>query len=672
MKFIQVQLLTLLIFLSSTAFSQEQKSMFDEDSVTALSEIVISSSFLATQNTPVTYEDLLVSDISFKNVGQEPSFLLSESPSMTVYSDAGGMQGYTYFRLRGIDQSRINITLDGVPLNEPEDQGFYFANFGDFLNSVSSIQIQRGVGTTKNGTASYGGSLQFSSINLYEPKYAKVEAGYGSFNSYRLAAEYNSGVKNDKAIYARISTLGSDNYKYNADNRSTSGFVSAGLFKEKYDLRFTTFVGNQQNGLAWAGVSQEQIDIDPQTNANINERDNFTQSFSQLSHKWSLSDRSTLNTSVFYSYVKGNYDYNPLGYDSDPDSLLNYALESNFAGFFTNYTYEVENLQWTTGVLADFYARDHNGTNNYDPSLFYTNTGYKNEASVFTKAMYSIGKFYLFADLQYRYASFDYDGDVPFDKLEWNFFNPKGGVTYNASASTSLYYSIGRTGREPTRTDMFGANDNLLADSTGAALLGGTEPEYVVDQELGVRFNKGRWNVELNGFYMDFENEYILQGPLGPNGLPITGNVESSFRTGVELDAKYAIHPNWDLRNTTSYNYTQVEDQDVKFHHILTPEWIINQDIVYHQGKFEIGTTLRFQSESYIDNANENTIDGYFLLNARVSYIINKNLQVSVLGNNLTNASYYNYGYVDAWDNNTNKYLVTAPVNFYGNIAVTF
>lgn len=662
----------LLFFFFITTLSNAQKSMFDEDSVTSLEEIIISPSFLATTYTPVTYEDLLVSDISFKNVGQEASFLLSESPSMTVYSDAGGLQGYTYFRLRGIDQSRINMTLDGVPLNEPEDQGFYFANFGDFLNSISSLQIQRGVGTTKNGTASYGGSIQFSSVNLHDPQYAKVELGYGSFNSYRIAGEYNSGLKNDKGIYVRLSGLGSDNYKYNADNRSFSGYVSGGLFKEKYDLRFTTFAGNQRNGMAWAGVSQELIDIDPRTNANVNERDDFTQTFSQLSHKWSLSDVSTLNTSVFYSYVDGNYDYNWLGYDSDPDTLDNYALRSNFAGFFSNYTYEIENLKWTTGVLMDWYARDHNGTNNYDPSLFYTNTGYKNEASIFTKAMYSLGKFYVFADLQYRYASFDYEGDVAFDKLEWNFFNPKGGITFAPQEGWEIYYSIGKTGREPTRTDMFGGYDNLLADSTGAPLIGGTDAEYVIDQELGVRYSKGKWKGSLNGFYMDFENEYILQGPLGPNGLPITGNVESSFRAGIELDLTYTLNDQWSFRNTTSYNYTQVEDQGVKFHHILTPEWIVNQDIQYKLRNFEIGTTLRYQSESYIDNANENTIEGYFLLNARVSYIFNEHVQLSVLGNNLTNAVYYNYGYVDSWDNNTNKYLVTAPINFYGNVAITF
>lgn len=668
MKFYALFLLSIL--LSSQSYAQ--KSMFDEDSVTALSEIVISPSFLATTYTPVTYEDLLVSDISFKNVGQEPSFLLSESPSMTVYSDGGGMQGYTYFRMRGIDQTRINMTLDGVPLNEPEDQGFYFANFGDFLNSISSMQIQRGVGTTKNGTASYGGSIQFSSVNLSDPEYAKVELGYGSFNSYRISGEYNSGIKNDKAIYVRLSGLGSDNYKYNADNKSFSGFVSGGLFKEKYDLRFTTFAGNQKNGLAWAGVSQELIDIDPRTNANVNERDDFTQTFSQLSHKWSISDVSTLNTSIFYSYVDGNYDYNWLGYDTNPDTLDNYAFRSNFAGFFTNYTYEIENLKWTTGVLFDWYARDHNGTNTYDPSLFYKNTGYKNEASVFTKAMYSFGKFYVFADLQYRYASFDYEGDVALDKIEWNFFNPKGGITYSPKDGTEIYYSIGKTGREPTRTDMFGGYDNLAADSTGAPLIGDTAAEYVVDQELGVRYSVGKWKGSLNGFYMDFDNEYILQGPLGPNGLPITGSVESSFRTGVELDLTYNLDNHWTLRNTTSYNYSQVEDQGVKFHHILTPEWIMNQDIAYKLKQFEIGVTFRYQSESFIDNANENTIDGYFLMNARISYIINEHVQLSVLGNNLTNSFYYNYGYVDTWDSNTNKYMVTAPINFYGNVAITF
>lgn len=197
----------------------------DTSQVYELPEVVIES-YLAEDKTPVTYQDVDMEVIDSKNTGQEASFLLSETPSMTVYSDAGSYQGYSYFRLRGIDQTRINMTLDGVPLNEPEDQGVYFSNYPDFFNSVDQIQIQRGVGTSKNGTSSYAGSIQYTSPNLADSTYKTVGAGYGAFNTYRIFGEYNMGIKKNKGLYIRASHLNSDGYKDRSANNSQSVFYS--------------------------------------------------------------------------------------------------------------------------------------------------------------------------------------------------------------------------------------------------------------------------------------------------------------------------------------------------------------------------------------------------------------------------------------------------------------
>jgi iron complex outermembrane receptor protein len=210
-KYLTLFILT--IFLSKQLKAQDTLRL---DTLQTLKEVVIS--YQADKRTPITFQNIYSKEIKAKSTGQEPSFLLSETPSITNYSDAGNSQGYSYFRLRGIDQTRINMTLDGVPLNEPEDQGAYFSNYPDILNSVSKIQIQGGVGTSKNGVASYGGSVQLFSPNLTDSTKTTFGLGFGSFNSLRVFGEYNSGIKNKKALYVRASQIYSDGYKYNSSN----------------------------------------------------------------------------------------------------------------------------------------------------------------------------------------------------------------------------------------------------------------------------------------------------------------------------------------------------------------------------------------------------------------------------------------------------------------------
>lgn len=282
------------------------------DTTVMLKEVIVT--YQADKLTPITFQNLSSKELKTKSTGQEPSFLLTETPSITNYSDAGSSQGYSYFRLRGIDQTRINITLDGVPLNEPEDQGAYFSNYPDILNSVNKIQIQRGVGTSKNGVAGYGGSVQLSSPNLYDSTKTTFGFGYGSFNSFRVFGEYNSGVKNRKALYARASQIYSDGYKYNSSNNSQSVLLSGGLFYDKSTWKMNLLAGSQRNQLAWLGVSDSLISLDRRTNANKNEKDQFIQCMAQLQNNWQLNSFSVLQSSVYYTFLKGNYDFNLDGF----------------------------------------------------------------------------------------------------------------------------------------------------------------------------------------------------------------------------------------------------------------------------------------------------------------------------------------------------------------------
>ena len=653
-------LLVLIVF--SNGFSQSD-TIKDQE----LPEVTVGSYF-ADKKTPLSYQNIDMHLIESKNTGQEGSFLLSETPSMTVYSDAGSYQGYSYFRLRGIDQTRINMTLDGVPLNEPEDQGVYFSNYPDFFNSVDKIQIQRGVGTSKNGTSSYAGSIQYSSPNLLDSNYKQIGAGYGSFNTYRVFGEYNMGIKKNKGLYVRASHLNSGGFKDRSANNSQSAFYSGGVYKEKSVYKLTGFIGQQRNQMAWLGVSQEQIDENPRANGNANEDDHFIQSLTQLQHTLYLTSTSTLKSSLYYNYLRGNYDFNLDNFLGLPLSgeLYNYAFESHLTGLFINYSLEKKDLKWTSGIHGNLYSRSHTGSEKSLGEL-YTNTGYKNEFSVFSKAHYQLNKFSIYADVQIRHTSFDYEGAETIDQLNWTFINPKAGLDYQLK-NMSLYYSIGRTGREPTRTDLLGGNDNLLIDDTGNPILFIENPEYVTDQELGMRIKKDDLTINVNAYYMSFDNEIVLNGQFGPNGLALNSAVESSIRTGLEIDASLKIKK-WKFVNASSFNHSQIKEQSTSFTPILTPKLIVNQEVIYSMKRLETGVSMRYQSNSYIDFSNENEIEGYFLLNLRASYNIH-GWTMSLYVNNVLNTEYYNHAYVDF--DGTNKYFVQAPTNLYLNLAYTF
>jgi len=636
---------------------------------TALDEIIVT--YQADKRTPFTYQNLSAKTLKIKSTGQEPSFLLADTPSITNYSDAGHSQGYSYFRLRGIDQTRVNITLDGVPLNEPEDQGAYFSNYPDIFNSVSKIQIQRGVGVSKNGVASYAGSIQLSSPNLYDDAGTTFGVGYGSFNSLRVFGEYKSGVKNGKAFYARASQVYSDGYKYNSSNNSQSIFMSAGAFQDKSAWKFNVLIGQQANDMAWLGVSDSLIQVDRRTNGNATQEDDkFLQALAQVQNTWQISPFSALQSSVYYTFLKGNYDFdfnNFLGFPPT-EELYNYAFQSNLAGFFSNYTFSKKQLNWTTGFHGNIYNRTHTGSERTFGEL-YQNTGYKNEVSVFSKADYKLNRLSLFADIQYRYANFEYDGVVGMSNINWHFINPKAGASLALNPNSIVYYSIGKTGREPTRNDMFGGNDDLLADDLGNAILFNTDAEYVLDHELGFRYRQGQLTANLNLYYMDFENEIVLDGNFGPNGLVLTNNVEQSFRTGIELNVMYKVNEYFSLINNSSFNYSRIKEQSETFSPILTPPLIVYQEVVYKRNHLTLALSGRYQDKSYIDFANSSVVDGYFLVNGRASYDF-KGFRFSLFLNNITNAKYFNYGYVDF--DGSNKYFVQAPTNFYVAIQYNF
>ncbi|WP_315824975.1 TonB-dependent receptor plug domain-containing protein [Paraflavitalea speifideaquila] len=230
--------------------------------------MVITSPFAPPVHSPVTMSHISRKELERRNYGQEPSALLSQTPSVTYYTDAGSASGYSYFRIRGIDQTRINMSLNGVPLNEPEDQGVYFSNYPDFLESVSGVQIQRGAGYSKQGVAAYGGSLYFESVRFKDSTGGQASAGYGSFNYYRLNGSVNTGLKNNMGLYARASHLHSDGYRNHSANSSSSVFINPGYWGKKHKVYLVSFLGEQKNELAWIGAPMDSIRKNKRYNAN--------------------------------------------------------------------------------------------------------------------------------------------------------------------------------------------------------------------------------------------------------------------------------------------------------------------------------------------------------------------------------------------------------------------
>lgn len=632
------------------------------DSVQDLREITVT--YQADRLTPVTFQNLSQAQLAVNIPNQDPSYLLTSTPSVTSYSDAGNYQGYSYFRLRGIDQTRVNITLDGIPLNEPEDQGAYLANYPDLINSLNKIQIQRGVGLSKNGSASYAGSMELSSPNLHDPSYTTLSAGYGSFNTMSGVIEYNSGVKNTTGLYVRGSRSYSDGYKYHSSNNSSSIFTSAGLYQTNTAWKLNVLAAHHQNGQAWIGVPNSLITIDRKTNGNSEaEDDDFKQAMVQLQHNWYPGLYSSFQSSVYYTHLDGNYNFDLGNYIGDPtlDELYNYAFISHLIGLYSNYTYSKGQLNTTLGVHGNLYNRQHTGSEKTYGNL-YQNTGYKDEGSVYLKADYTLERLTGFADIQYRYVAFTYDGDANMDPMSWSFLNPKVGISFEPAPKCTFYYSVGSTGREPTRNDMFGGNDNLPVDSLGNGIIIMKDPERVLNQEIGYRYNSLRTNLSLSVYHMDFENEIVLDGKYGPNGLALTNSVDQSIRTGVELSASVKV--GWfTLINNSSYNYSEIRDQGEVFTPILTPALIVNQEVLYSRDRLTLSVSARYQDQSFINYSNTSTLQDYILVNTHISYDITPKLSVSGYLNNVTNSKYINNGYED-WDG-TNKYFTQAPINFY-------
>lgn len=668
-------ILVLLFAIASIAYSQAQES--PDTTKTYKLEGITVEGIRADAKTPVSQKTVSTVELNKINFGQEPNLLLTKLPAFTAYSDAGSYSNYSYIRLRGIDQTRINMTLDGAPLNDPEDQGVYFANFTNFLQSTSDVQVQRGVGTSTNGVASFAGSMNFNSVALTD-RGGDVQYGIGSFNSNRFTIGYSTGLTKEVAFYTRYSNSKSDGYKYHSGNQSYSWFFGGGWFGETDAVKVFGFIGSTKDGLAYAAVPMADILRDPRTNiVSPLESDDFRQNFVQVQYLKQYDDKFSMNASVYYSHLNGWFTWDGTSYELP---VFNYKLQSDLYGGLVNYNAVFDNTSLHFGIHVNTYRRDHSMNYLGDKFDQYFNSGYKSEESIFLKGTQKIDKLSVFADMQFRGVNFKYvpqkENGTGERSVNWMFFNPRIGVTYAISNYTDYYASVGMTGREPTRLDMFAGGDYI--DSTNVSELGDlsrVKPEYNVDFEFGVNYHNENLSYKLNGYAMKFRNEIAAVGPMGALGLPLRKNVESSYRLGIEFDGTYKFG-RFTLTNNSSFNHSKilkyVTDYNDAVHNNVTPlmtPTIISNTSVGYDGRI-LGLTLegRYVSSAYIDNENTTMVPEYFVMDATLNVHFTDRILISLQYNNFTDKRYFTGGYVS----DQPYYYTQAPANYYMTFKVGF
>ncbi len=555
-----------------------------------LSDEVIVKATRAAEKTPFAISNLDKDEIKSKNLGEDIPFLLDLQPSVVSTSETGTGFGYTGMRVRGSDASRINITINGIPFNDSESHSVYWVNMPDFANSVSSIQIQRGVGTSTNGAGAFGASVNFKTESLSSKPFAEVESSFGSFSTFKNSVKAGSGLMNDKfAFDVRLSKLSSDGFVRNgfADHKAFA--VNAAFLSRKSVVKASIISGNQKTGITWWGNPKEMLDIDRKfnpsgsytdyygnTNYYNNETDNYIQTHYQLHFTHQLNSNLNLNASLHYTRGEGYYEeYKPTfdGWDfnlfenyglpniqlndtlitvgnkefifsdkviSATDMIRQKKMANDFYGFVFSMNQKTEKLNFSYGLAANKYDGDHFGKIlwtqwNGDMAKdfeWYRNEATKSEFNTFAKANFAVNqKLSLYADVQYRYINYEMHG--PDDDLKtldqthvFNFVNPKGGLFFQLAKNQSLYASFAVAHREPTRTNF----KDAIGDENATP-----NAEKLMDYEAGYQFASAIFSTNVNAYFMNYKDQLVPTGEKSDVGYDIMTNVSESYRLGIEI-----------------------------------------------------------------------------------------------------------------------------------------
>jgi iron complex outermembrane receptor protein len=667
---------------------------------TILTEEVVVTGVRASEKTPVTYTEVSGEELEKQNLGQDLPYLINFEPSVVTTSDAGAGVGYTGIRIRGSDPTRINVTINGIPLNDAESQGVFWVNMPDFASSVENIQIQRGVGTSTNGAGAFGATVDLNTLDLNREAYAEIRNGLGSFNTWRHTVKAGTGLLNNRfALDARLSKITSDGYIDRAFSDLQSYYLSGGYYGEKSLIKLNVFSGKEQTYQAWYGVPEALVESDPtfnlagtdyfqRENPYDNETDNYQQDHYQFIYSYEANPELSFNAALHYTYGRGYYEQFKVGED-----LADYGLQYPLTGDSTVTNSDIIRRRWLDndfygGVFSADYRPSEalqliigGGWNRYDGDHFgeiiwaqfaagsdirdryYDNNAVKEDFNVYGKLYYEFSPgLNAFLDLQYRRVDYSFLGfDNELNNVQQddqlNFFNPKAGITYLWDQKNKAYISFGIAHREPNRDDY----TQSTPDSRPRA-------EELRNLELGYQYRDERLTLNANYYLMDYTDQLVLTGEINDVGAYIRTNIPESYRTGVELQAGYLITPSlrWNANLTLSRNkinsFTEFIDnydiggqRETAFENTsiaLSPNVIAGSQLSWYPlSGIELSLLSKYVGKQYLDNTEngERMIGAYFVNDVRILYSFSPKwideISLSLLVNNVLNEQYVSNGY---------------------------
>ncbi|MGC4020599.1 MAG: TonB-dependent receptor [Cyclobacteriaceae bacterium] len=670
-----------------------------------LTDEVVVYATRANENSPTAFSNISKTTIQKQNFGQDLPFVLNWTPSLVTTSDAGAGIGYTGVRIRGSDATRINVTINGIVLNDAEEQGVYWVDVPDIATSTQNIQIQRGVGTSTNGSGAFGGSINLQTNTRRDQPYADVINSFGSFGTHRHTVGFGTGMKGKFAFDGRMSLIGSDGYIDRASSDLKSYYLSGGYYGDKTMIKAIVFGGKEITYQSWYGVPQDSLNTHRTYNYYTykNQIDNYAQDHYQLHFSHRATDHLTANAALHYTYGRGYYEeYQPsqdlgaygIKYPvfgvgdtvKTSDLVRRLWLDNRFYGMTWSLNYEKEKWNSILGGAFNKYDGDHYGEVIWAqvattiPTFYryYFNNGKKQDFNVFWKNSLQLTDNLLgFVDLQYRRVDYKAHGtedggaNVDFN-VNYNFFNPKIGLTYTIAADQQIYGSYCVGNREPVRSDFVQAQPGQIP-----------QHETLHDIEMGWRMRKSNVALNVNAYYMGYKNQLVLTGKLNNVGAPIRENVADSYRAGIEIDGgiRFDEHFTWNANFTFSQN--KIKD----FTEILYNENYItygighkNTDIAYSPNliggsiflyrpvkQIEFGLLTKYVGVQFLDNTSDRarSIDPYLINDLRLTYTCKpfsmRELSISFLLNNFMNVKYSSNG-------NTYPYVYKGqitPDNYY-------
>ncbi|MGB0916258.1 MAG: TonB-dependent receptor [Flavobacteriales bacterium] len=689
-------------------------------------DAVVVSSTRANRNTATAYTDVDMETIERRNFGQDIPVLLELEPSVVSTTDAGAGVGYTGIRIRGTDPTRINVTLNGIPINDSESHGVFWVNMPDLASSLDNIQVQRGVGTSSNGAAAFGASINMQTNTFRKKWYVETTNGYGSFNTWRHSVSAGTGlIANKFTIDGRFSRISSDGYIDRATSSLWSWYGSAAYHGKKTMIRFNALGGRERTYQAWYGTPQDSLETNRTFNYYTyeNEVDDYGQDHYQLIIAHEFNRNWTFNLNGHYTRGKGYFEQ-----FKDGEDLADYGLENVVVGNDTITTSDIVRRRWLDNHFYGFtYAVNYSGKNvkatlgggwnqymgkhfgeaiesdftEYEElsQRYYDNDAKKTDISSYLRVNYQAHKkVNLFVDLQVRSIEYNYEGPeadifgritTEEQRINWLFFNPKLGFNFDLNSRNRVYTSVAMGNREPARKDLVEATQ-----------ISRPKHETLYDWELGYERKSRSYSIGVNAFWMVYQNQLVPTGQVNDVGAYTSQNVDWSDRYGIELMWSVNIHKKLNLAGNFTWSQSKIwdfteyiDDYDnggqMEINHGLTdiafaPNYIVAASLTYEPIKNLRGSFItKYVGEQFLDNTSNRDrmlndyVNGQFRLQYNFEWKFFREIGVGVQLNNIFNQLYesngYTFSYIYGGETTTeNYYYPQAGFNFMTMLTLKF